>query len=471
MKRYKVILVVFCLLIAFPLAAQQKWISLFNGKDLKGWDIKIAKSKLNENYKNTFRVENGILKVSYDQYEKFNGEYGHLYYKKPYSYYLLRVEYRFVGNQLKGGESWNVRNSGVMIHSQSAKSVGVDQTFPVSLEIQFLGGLNKGSRATGNLCTPGTTVEYNGKTFLDHIIESSSPTYNADQWVTVDAIVLGDSIVKHFVNGKEVLAYTHPKIGGGFVSKDHTWTDGKFSNADYWIKKEGTALQSGYIALQAESHPIEFRKVELLDLTKVPNWKKLNLSSLFPKPTPAISKRIVVENFDDYTSDKQLAKAWYFPPHGGQTIQTLESSIKGGGSHSLRFEYHTTASADKFYSPICRVAKWDVSGTNAFQFWFKPDGSGLETTVQFNIANKEGKNIHDLWEYKFFPAKGDTTATLITVPFDALVHNTKYKDSPDVSPVFKPEALIEVAWYIGGKKDPSSHGVYYFDELVAVYIE
>jgi hypothetical protein len=180
------------------------------------------------------------------------------------------------------------------------------------------------------------------------------------------------------------------------------------------------------------------------------------------------NKVVVIENFDKYSSNQQLAKTWYYPGHGGAIIQTLDSITKAGGKYSLRFAYTNTPSADKFYSPICRVAKWDLSGTNAVQFWFKPDGSGREMTFQFNIANSKGNNIHDLWEYKFLLAEGDTAARYIVLPYSDLKHNTKYKDSPDVSDVFLPGSVIEVAMYIGGKNDKPGSGSYYFDEIMGI---
>jgi hypothetical protein len=274
MQKTKLLLLFVCFL-TLPIADafsqnnsdKEEWIQLFNGKDLTGWDIKITGYDLNNNFGNTFRVEDGILKVSYDQYQRFNNEFGHLYYKQPFSYYKIRVEYRFTGEQLQGGATWNVRNSGVMLHSQSAKSVTKDQAFPVSLEMQLLGGLGKGERTTANLCTPGTYVEVNGKVTMEHCINSSSKTYDGDQWVTAEAIVLGDSIIYHLVDGDTVLTYTHPKIGEA---------EGQFKKYflnDEWLKKSGAPLKEGYIALQAESHPIEFRKVELLNLKGCMNPK------------------------------------------------------------------------------------------------------------------------------------------------------------------------------------------------------
>ncbi len=258
---------------------------IFNGKDLTDWDIKIAGQPLNDNYKNTFRVENGILRIAYDQYKTFDGKYGHMYYKQPFSYYKVRFTYRFQGNQTPGGDAWNVRNSGIMVHSQSAASLSIGQTFPVSLELQLLGGLGKGERHTGNLCTPGTQVHMNGKLKAEHCTDSDSKTYDGDQWVTAEAIVLGDSILHHIIEGDTVLTYERPEVGGGFVSSLNSWNSGNFSKeaANYWISRQNTRLGEGYIALQAESHPIDFRNVEVLNLKGCTDPKAVNYKSYYVK--------------------------------------------------------------------------------------------------------------------------------------------------------------------------------------------
>lgn len=245
-----------------------KSISLFNGKDIKDWTPKIRLHEVGENYGNTFRVEDGLLKVRYDQYDDFNQQYGHLAYNKPYGYYVLRVEYRFVGDQAKGGEGWAWRNSGAMLHGQKPQTMLKNQDFPISIEAQFLGGdTNLNSiRTTSNLCTPGTNVFYNNKLFTPHCVNSTSKTYHGDQWVTADFVVLGDSVVQHIINGNVVLEYYKPQIGAGNVSE-----------FDPAVKKDGQPLTSGYIYLQSESHPIDFRKVELYDLEKYKdNPVKLN---------------------------------------------------------------------------------------------------------------------------------------------------------------------------------------------------
>jgi len=238
-------------------SSKENWIQLFNGKNLDGWDIKFTGSPLNENYKNTFRVEDGVLKASYDQWDKFDGEFGHIFYKQKFSSYRIRIEYRFVGGQVPGGPGWATRNSGVMIHSQSASSMELDQPFPTSIEVQFLGGLGDGERPTGNLCTPGTNVEMKDSLFTPHCINSTSKTFDGDQWVTAEAIVYGDSVIYHLINGDTVLSYQKPQLDERDPSypKMLEHFGGKF-------------LKEGYIALQAESHPVEFRKVEVLDLSK-----------------------------------------------------------------------------------------------------------------------------------------------------------------------------------------------------------
>ena len=163
-----------------------KWTALFNGRDLDGWTPKIRGYELGDNFGNTFRVEDGVLKVVYDQYEKFDDRFGHLFYKQPFSHYRLRVEYRFVGEQVPGGAGWALRNSGIMIHGQSPESMAKDQSFPVSIEVQLLGGTGRGVRPTANLCTPGTHVVMDGKLWTPHCTNSSSKTYHGDQWVTVE---------------------------------------------------------------------------------------------------------------------------------------------------------------------------------------------------------------------------------------------------------------------------------------------
>jgi hypothetical protein len=253
-------------------ADRKDWIQLFNGKDLDGWTVKIAGRDLNDNFGNTFRVENGMLTVSYDHYKEFSGDFGHLFYRRKFSHYIVAVEYRFVGEQAPGGPSWALRNSGIMIHCQPPETIGKDQDFPISIEVQLLGGSGSGVRPTANLCTPGTNVVMNGSLFTQHCVNSSSPTFHGDQWVRVEAVVHGSGVIRHVVNGETVLTYEMPQIGGGAVT-----------NYDPAVKQDGKLLEEGYISLQSESHPIQFRKVELLNLAGCMDPKASNYKSYYVK--------------------------------------------------------------------------------------------------------------------------------------------------------------------------------------------
>jgi len=252
---------------------QEEWLSLFNGKNLDGWVPKIRGYAAGENYANTFRVEDGILKVSYEGYTgDYANRFGHLFYQQPFSYYRLRATYRFVGEQAPGGPSWALRNSGLMIHGQPAATMGLDQDFPISIEAQLLGGTGAGERPTANLCTPGTHVEMDGALFTDHCVNSNSKTYPGDQWVSVEILALGDSLIQHYVEGGLVLAYSKPQIGGGAVA-----------GHDPSVKMDGTPLTGGTISLQSESHPVEFQSVELLNLEGCMDPKASNYKAYYLK--------------------------------------------------------------------------------------------------------------------------------------------------------------------------------------------
>jgi len=233
-----------------------RWIALFNGRDLEGWTPKITGHALGEDPYRTFRVEDGLLKVRYDGgYARFDGRFGHLFYKVPFSHYRLRVEYRFVGEQVPGGPGWAFRNSGLMLHGQDPATMRKDQNFPVSIEVQLLGGDGTHERPTANLCTPGTNVVMGGKLVTRHCTNSRSKTYHGDQWVTVEVEVHGSGVIRHIIDGQVVLEYEQPQL------------DPNDADAKALIPEGGNLLlNGGTISIQSESHPVDFRKIELLVL-------------------------------------------------------------------------------------------------------------------------------------------------------------------------------------------------------------
>jgi Domain of Unknown Function (DUF1080) len=258
-------------------ADKKDWQTLFNGKDLKNWTVKIFHHEVGDNYGNTFRVEDGIMKVRYDQYDSFNNRFGHLYYNTPFSYYHLVVEYRFVGEWRKDAPSYTNKNSGVMFHSQDPRTMPKEQDWPISVELQLLAGLGDGKpRPTGNMCSPGTDVVFKGQIDPRHCIESTSKTYEGEQWVRAELIVLGDSLITHIINGDTVLQYSKPQIGGGVAT-----------GFDPKIKQDGKLLSTGFIAMQSEGQPIDFRKVEILNLEGCMNPKSKAYRRYFVKDNVA----------------------------------------------------------------------------------------------------------------------------------------------------------------------------------------
>lgn len=236
-----------------PAEEAPEWTPLFNGKDMTGWTPKFAGHKLGVNYLDTFRVEDGLLRVVYDKYEDFGKKFGHLFFEEPFSSYDLKVVYRFNEGQVPGGPGWAFRNNGVMVHGQAPETMTLEQNFPASIEAQLLGQkTGAGERSNGNLCTPGTNVEVNGEVKLDHCISSKGPTSYGEGWITFELQVRGNESIRHIVDGKMVMEYQRPQL------------DPRDADAKKLIKNGADIqLSSGSISIQAESHPIDFKSIEI----------------------------------------------------------------------------------------------------------------------------------------------------------------------------------------------------------------
>lgn len=257
-------------LMAQPAPDRQDWIQLFNGRNLDGWVVKIAGHELGDNFGDTFRVKDGFIQVSYDKYPEFGARFSHLFYKQKFSHYRLQMDYRFYGEQMKDGPNYARLNSGVMVHSQSPESILKDQDWPISVEAQFLSNDGKLARPTMNVCTPGTDIFMKGEKVKAHCVNSSSRIFRGDGWVSVEVEVLGGDLVRHKVEGETVLEYQTPQIGGGVANR-----------FDPAVKIDGKLLTEGYIGLQSESHPVEFRNIRLLPLKGCMNPKAVNFKSYF----------------------------------------------------------------------------------------------------------------------------------------------------------------------------------------------
>jgi len=232
------------------------WIKLFNEKDLSDWVVKINHYDVGDNIDSTFAVRDGMIQVRYNHYGNFDNRFGHLFYKKPFSKFHLKLEYRFTGTQQPGAPDYTILNSGVMFHSQDPATILKNQDWPISIEMQLLAGLGDGApRPTGNMCSPGTEIVFQGAEYKGHCLNSSSKTYNPGEWVKAELIVLDDSLITHIIEGDTVLQYSRPTMGGGVVS-----------GYDSAVFQPGKPLKSGYIGLQSEGQPIDFRNIYLKEL-------------------------------------------------------------------------------------------------------------------------------------------------------------------------------------------------------------
>jgi len=231
-----------------------KWENIFNGENLDGWIPKIVGQPLGENYLNTFSVEEGILRIRYDAYgANFNDRFGGLYFHRKLKNYRLRVEYRFVGETAPGAPEWGYRDSGVQYHSQSPQSLKKDQAFPICLEYNFHGGNGTDDRPVGAICAIGTNIEINGKKNESFCTAPMiEKTFHGDQWVTIE-LDINNGKIRHFVSGEEILNFSNPSLNP------------ENDIAKSLIQNDSTTLTEGYISFQSNSHPIDFRKIELLE--------------------------------------------------------------------------------------------------------------------------------------------------------------------------------------------------------------
>ena len=236
-----------------PTAANKGWVTLFNGKDLAGWTPKFAGYNLGENFGNTFRVENGILSTRYNEYDSFRNRFGALYFNKPFTNYRLKVEYRFVGEITPGAPVWGFRDGGIQYHSQAPSTITLAQQFPVCLEYNLHGGNGKDERPVGEICASGMMVDING---LKNPAFCNPPTvkrtFHGDQWVTAE-IEVRDGKISHFVNGEEIINFSNPRL------------DPNHAIAKTLLNGSDGVVKSGYISIQSNSHPMDFRKIEILE--------------------------------------------------------------------------------------------------------------------------------------------------------------------------------------------------------------
>ena len=155
---------------------------------------------------------------------------------------------------MAGGPPWALMNSGIMLHSEPPAEHAQDQAFPVSIEAQFLGDDGTGKRTSGNMCSPGTHVVIDGTLVTEHCPQTSKVAVAPGRVDAVRSRGARQRPGPHRVNGVVTAEYAKPQY-------DPTDEDGQRVMGGGPLE-----LSEGYVALQAESHPVQFRNVELLVL-------------------------------------------------------------------------------------------------------------------------------------------------------------------------------------------------------------
>jgi hypothetical protein len=286
--RMKILPLLFACFAGGAFAEDSAWVQLFNGKDLDDWVPKFEHQTLGVNQNNTFQAKNGMLDVILDQPYSKTG-FGHLFYKKrPFSYYLLRLQFRFLSNTsaFNTGASgdpggWTTQNNGAMLHSQAPATMTKDQKFPNSIEFQLIGPLGKVNNPprNANVCVPGTLISYpleKGSDYYDgnghHCTDAKyhsldyNKTLNNGTWIYSMGKVLADSEMVFYVRSRP----------------DTAW-DSVMGFSKIRAASSKAPLKEGYITIQAEGTSTEFKTIELLDLVGCMDKKSPNYRGYFVK--------------------------------------------------------------------------------------------------------------------------------------------------------------------------------------------
>lgn len=227
---FKQLIPAMCIIFSLGCEGQQnKEVSLFNGRDLKGWHADIPEMDTNAAAKNPFIIRNGML-VS------MGTPGGHLITDSIYHDYRLHVEYRFAGTP---------GNCGVLLHASTPRALY--KMFPKSIEAQMEHNnagdfwcivedikVNDMEKRRGPKDNWGTT-EGKERRIINLTDDSEKPV---GEWNTMIIECLGSSI--------------------------KVWENGTLVNSGF-----DCTASKGQIALQAEGSEVEFRKVTLISIDKL----------------------------------------------------------------------------------------------------------------------------------------------------------------------------------------------------------
>lgn len=239
------------------LHAQGQWRDLFNGKDLKNWQVAIAGQEPGKDPDQLVQVRDGNIHMYADTDENANVPFGVIVHEEEFSHYHLSLEYRWTGKKFAPRKE-AIRDAGLLYHSTETNMV-----WPESVEYQIQEGdtgdivfIRTGGftwmhpnpeKAPEGQGKPGLLPEHGGYLMprvtntWDYI--GRFPVLDRNEgWNQVEILVRGADYAEHMVNGK---------------------TKARLFDLQ---NQDGSPRSKGKISLQLEGAEIEYRNIRIRPL-------------------------------------------------------------------------------------------------------------------------------------------------------------------------------------------------------------
>lgn len=268
--------------------ADSGWVPLFNGRDFEGFYAHYYQYGVVEMAKQeAFRIDSGIIHVPRAKPTANWAGQAHLFTRKRYSWYRVRVEYRYAPDHSGGSQ-----NAGLIVHVENDDALirNTKDRRPTSIEINM-------RRADGSPWTLwsasnlgpyiNTTVRPGTQLYLaaseggvpwtnDPWAGDKRVVYSAaantekpmGQWNQGEARIYGDSLGEFYLNG---------------ALRTRGWNFRVRASANDADPSRRIPYEDGGIGLQSEDHEIWYRNWEIMELE--PHTRR----PINAKPTTALA--------------------------------------------------------------------------------------------------------------------------------------------------------------------------------------
>lgn len=441
----KLIVAFTLMLVAGVAAAEDGFVSKFDGKSMDGWSIQVQNKAPGEDPDRIFQIHDGMVHAYKDHPDGTPGDMAMFLSDATYGAFHLRLEYRW-GGKKHHPEGDKPRNAGVLYHLTRQ----LDEVWPPMLEFQ-LAETKAGSvvalpthradtrmNAEGVYDPKGTPVavgvqKEDGSYRLVMVVRAPAEE-KADDWNRVDLIVAGDRSL-HVLNGTPT---------------------GRFWNCRNETPGEPAAsLARGHIALQAEYAEILYRKIEIKEM-QVADAAAL-IESLAPAEapeTPRFVKQVIDPTFraegvavadvnQDGLLDILSGELWYEAPKWTPHEVVTPGTYDGATGYALAFftfahdmngdgwvdsvsATMTDGPVRWYENPQNQPGHWKEHVSNRTNWGEAPTFAvlGLDTGLAFVSTIKEGNRM--MWAAVPEGCTGDWTTHFISGPEDKANGNFRH---------------------------------------------